>query len=107
MTKPTKKPAPRRPRCPRCGGQIEYCDGPYCPTCQTFDSVPGKPARGTPPSYVARTAGGAYVREGADLADLIAWLGRVMNDRGDVVVSDGARIVAVVYGDTGQVVKLR
>jgi hypothetical protein len=85
---------------------MQYCEGAYCPTCQALEAVPGRRAPGAPPSYTARTVTGGHLREGADLAALTEWVRGLMRPgSGDVVLSDGGRVVAVVL-NTDAVVRV-
>jgi hypothetical protein len=114
-------------RCPRCAGPLERFDGDgdhetYCPDCVSWAPVPEAPPRpavkpdptapaGIPHTwYNAVTAGGSYVESDQDAERLI----RICRDEimgpdceEDLYITLGPRIVAVIRGDTGAVVRLR
>lgn len=91
-------------RCPACRGELWRFDGEaLCPDCTRFE-----PAAVW---FKATAAGsGAYVEESQSLDRLLRVLRyEIMDIPGpeDVVISEGARVVAVIRGADGAVVRVR
>ena len=103
-----------KPRCSRCGGALERDrDGErYCPDCVSYATVPEAPPAADPHAwYVAATATGTYVDGKTDLEELLRIvreevMGTFPADE-DAVITLGNRVVAIVLGDTGAVVRVR
>jgi hypothetical protein len=95
------------PRCPRCAGRLYRCRGElYCADCVRY-TLPAEPPLG-PVWYDARTTDGNYVHGGTDLGALAEWVLGVLDPQGDVLLTTPAgKVVAVVRGDTGAVVRVR
>jgi hypothetical protein len=93
-----------RPRCRRCPGLLQHCEGEtYCPGCTSF-TVASEPA---PAWYDAVTVDGSHVHTGPDLGALAEWVRGVIDAADDVLIVAAGRVVAVVRGDTGAVVRVR
>jgi hypothetical protein len=107
MNRNTVRRATLTPRCPRCAGRLCRCRGElYCADCLRF-TLPPVPAPG-PTWYDARTVDGHYVHGGTDLGALAAWVLGVLDATDDVLLTTPAgKVVAVVLGDTGAVVRVR
>jgi hypothetical protein len=88
------------PRCPGCTGPLECFEQQlYCADCTVVDVTP---------CFTARAAGGHFVHEGGDLAELVAWVAElVYPGGGEVMITDGAGRVVCVVTDTGAVVRAR
>jgi hypothetical protein len=93
-------------RCGRCGGALaHYADDDglqgYCPDCLSYAPAP---ERAEPPAvvcYTASTAAGDFVHAGPDLDGLVEWVRGLLTPgeaNGDVVVTAGDRVVAIVTG---------
>jgi hypothetical protein len=95
-------------RCDRCGSPLARCEGElFCPDCTAF-TIPPAPAT-APAWFVATTTGGHYVHEGSDLEALLDWCRGLLGPgepEGDIVVSAGLLVYAVLTGD-GRAVRVR
>jgi hypothetical protein len=79
----------------------------YCPDCTSY-TIPPTPAT-TTAWYTAATTDAAYVHEGPDLEALLEWCRGLLEpdgSGGDIVVSAGERVVAVLTAD-GRAVRVR
>jgi hypothetical protein len=107
LHRPGRRPRTLRPRCRRCAGLLEHCEGEtYCPDCVSF-TIPAD-APPAPAWYDAVTVDGSHVHTGPDLGALAEWVRGVLDPGADdVLIVAAGRVVAVVRGDTGAVVRVR